>query len=114
MIVEIKTKQPVIYEAIKSLTAIVYLRMNELRVTESGYEALTQYGTKDEDGKFYELINEATKFSREEALQLYAALGAQGTTFDEQLFDLFPKALMYVAGGSGYWGLGGEDWEIIS
>lgn len=113
MIAEIKTKNPVIYNAIKAISGIVYLRINELRVTEDGYNAITQYGTKDADGNFFELINEATKFTREQALGLYQALGAQGTSFDEQLFDLIPKALIYVAGASGYWGLTSSDWEAV-
>lgn len=113
MIVEIKTKNAVVYEAVKSLTAVIYLRISELRVTENGYEAITQYGTKDADGNFLELMNEATKFSRAEALQLYTALGGSGNNFDEQLFSLIPKALIYVAGASGYWALTSNDWELV-
>lgn len=116
MITTIKTKQPVVYDTMKQLESIIYLDVSKVTIESNGYvnmyNATSDYYVLDENGNKINIKNTEAHFTREEAKELFTALGAVGDDFDTQLFDLIPKVTLYTVGQEGYWGLTSNDWEI--
>lgn len=110
-LVKFKTKNPVIIDSMTGVTSTVYMQVDSVSVNESGYTSKTSYRIDSTSGK--KLIKTDSKmFNRTEAITLFIALGANGSNFDQQLFDLIPKVALYRLGVAGYWELTSLDWEI--
>ena len=108
---KLKTKSQVVIDSMTGETSTVYMEVNSVTVEESGYTSTSTY--RIDFGLSKKVIKTESKFfSREQSITLFAALGAQGSNFDEQLYDLVPKVALYQLGAAGYWGLTSNDWEL--
>jgi len=110
-LVKLRTKQPVVIDSMTGASSIVYMEVDNVSISDSGYVSNSTYRVVTGEGK--EIIKQDSKtFTREQSVQLFTLLGANGANFDEQLFDLIPKVALYRLGVAAYWGLTSNDWEI--
>lgn len=109
-LVKLKTKNPVVIDSMTGETSTVYMEVNSVIIDGIGYTSNTTF--KVDFGVSKKVIkNESRFFTRVESISLFTALGASGSNFDEQLYNLIPKVALYRVGAAGYWGLTSNDWE---
>lgn len=107
-----KTKIQKLVEPLEQVSAIIYLEVKSVGVTEHGYSACTEYNYI-KNGKKMVLKRENTSLSRSEAKQLFTLLGAAGEDFDAQIFDLIPKIAIHMVTNSNDFGTTSSDWELV-
>jgi hypothetical protein len=114
----IRTKLPVVIDAIKQTEAVVYIKIINVLYNGTSYIATAEYSVQEESTEGEEatfskrvVALESVKFSVEEAQEMEMILQVEGTTVSERLADIIPKLTMYQAGVSSVFGLGPGDFE---
>lgn len=110
-LVKLRTKSPVVIDSMTGETSVVYMDVDSVTVEDSGYTSTSTYRVNFGESKKV-IKTESRFFTRAQSTQLFTYLGAQGSNFDEQLYNLIPKVALYRLGVAGYWGLTSNDWEI--
>jgi len=114
MITQLKTKNKIVYNALRQLEDYVYLTVNQISFDGANYTANVTYSTSNDIGVISRNIFDTVviTFTTEEADQIFTALQCKGDTFTEQFVDLIVKASQYQVGQTGVLGLEAKDWEL--
>lgn len=122
MIVELKTKKPIMINIRTMQPEIVYMRINNVNFDEIGLNVNFSYLTKreeiDSDGNsiFYDnsiLKDDVNNFTTQEANQLEISLGIDKENFTSTFTELIAKSALYFLGQRKIFGLTSDDWEIV-
>ena len=112
MVIILKTKEKVLYNALNQKEDYVFMSINSINFDGKTYNANLTFYTKDEER---ELIfqEEWLKFSVQEADYLFDAFQIKGNTFSEQFINLVQEAGSHTLGVKNTLGLTKQDWQKI-
>lgn len=122
MIVELRTKNPVMINIRTMKPENVYMRIENVLFDESGLTVNFSYLTKSEEtdnnGDKFSLDSailkeDVNRFTIDEANQLEISLGIDKENFTSTFSELIAKSALYFLGQREIFGLTSDDWIIL-